>query len=58
MSYTFKPDVGNVMSYFGNCGTDGAGVPLPLHFTPGQIARMKAVLASDPRRIPLIAGQP
>ena len=58
VSYTFTPDVGNVMSYFSNCGTDGAGVPLPLHFTPGQIARMKAVLASDPRRTQLIAGQP
>jgi hypothetical protein len=58
VSYTFKPDVGNVMSYFSNCGTDGAGVPLPLHFTAGQVARMKAVLASDPRRTQLIAGQP
>ena len=58
VSFTFQPDVGNVMSYFSHCGTDAAGVPLPLHFTPGQVARMKAVLASDPWRTQLIAGQP
>lgn len=57
VSYTFDPDISNVMSYFGPCANGPDGFPLPQRFTAGQAARMKAVLTSDDWRNKLLAGQ-
>jgi hypothetical protein len=58
VTHTFTPDNRNAMSYFGNCNVDAAGVPIPQRFSAGQMARMRAVVASDPWLKQLIAGQP
>lgn len=53
VSFTFDPDVGNIMSYYPSCSYP----PTPQHFSPLQIQRMIETLNNTSRRSLLAAPQ-
>lgn len=54
VSFTFAPDLGNIMSYYLSCSNP----PTPQHFSMQQIQRMNETLNNPPRRSLLTAPQP